>query len=719
MDTSHTAPKFNWDAEPNDDLASLIMDAARDAGSKQNAALYVLACTCTAFKVAAYQRISASIAVLLRAHGVMRNCAAAWDEGQLRASAHVSPGLPSNTLKDRYTAAKVDFNAKCFFFAGQAGVDLTHRLFDLYEKFRAAPHQPLFTNQVQEFIFDFDWRMMAHAVQRKCFLCSGMKKVCRCATAGAAPKILELDVDDLDWHFRAMQGPVLIFGRRECIDDATTNPKALCTPHGPEHPGYRQWALARALLRAAGKYKISDPCEVGFVAAPGHHATTQLPVALLPNEHLGGNTLAERLRLTSSQITWAFAAVDRQIKVKADEEEAACRVRVAKLRADCDAFLSQQIGETLASMSDALPTLERTLTRALLHFDTLLNTRYIDATEVPYVLSFMQCLVALKKVAEPLDSALLGWTAQELHSKHAYEWIFGLTAGPLRGREAAWWRAMTYNVVDYWGAGWRDTRIYDTFMVSAMHVFDSIGTRISLAVEKRYTEGDTWQGERRYTLFWVLRHVSGWALSSPVQKRTGFAAAEWHAMVVDCFSTELPDEGSLTSQLQARRPPKQSWRGSALPGEGDSCIEEVRQYYEEVAGTLVLFPSTRCVGLLLLGISPMLVANELAAFHEAWATRQVCVPGLSQCPKGARDFALWLNGNPGMQEMEWHPAPPPPPVPPVPEPDDDASDEGCLVTAPKYYPSSPQYEPPSPQYEPSSPQYEHSDNELGMQFDAF
>lgn len=741
MNSARNTPRsFNWGGAENDDLTPLILEAAA-TGWPYTQALYVLGCTSKGFKAAAHQRLNGKISAIRQSHTRLRAAGAAWYAEQQRAqrafgraeASGVPPDgncRPAGSIKDAYTAANIDLDIQCSALAGEEGARLASKLRELYEKYRLSPHHPIFRGHDDEFIFDFDWRMLAHAVQRKCLLCSGVKKACHCDRQSAVgdppgPWAAEgLPVTSAfnscrfsqareTWHFRIFQGPDLVFCRPACIGNAVVDPRRIAqVPASNVRPACRRdaqacsWALARALFHSAGQFCMTSEV-VTEACAPGRHAAARLPVVVLPNEHLRGATLAERLRLTSTQIDHAHAEMERLVVVVEHEEEAACRVRIAKLRADCNAYLSVEIGESIESMSTTLPTVERTVARALLHFDSsaqaAIASRYVDATEVPFILALLKRLVSLKTVAVPLDKDIVGWPEQKVHSEHAYEWLFDLTSGALPGEHGTWRRELDNNIVDYWERKPVSSR-FTMFMVAAMHIFDSIGSQFSLTVEVHKSDDGPallQEGPVPRTLHWVLRHASGWALTGEVVQRSYITAARWHAMVAACFASELPDERSLASQLRARVPPRDSWCKTARP-----CapllrvLGEVRQYYEEVAGTLVLFPSTRHAGLLLLGISPTRISEALACFQDLWADAKVRVPGYPQCPRDARDFALWITGNKANRDIHWHPAPPPPPMPPVPEPGELPDDDEVSSCSEGYSPTSPQYSPTSPTYNP-------------------
>lgn len=716
MAAQHDGPRpFDWGAASNDDLTPLILDTAADSGWPYNQALYVLGCTSKSFKASAHRRLSRKISEMATALGkvhatgrVLQDNLRFWASPS--SAAQAINAVPPSTLKHTYDASKTAFRILAERFAGDEGDRLACAVFNAYERYRSHPNSPPF--RTGEFIFDFNWRLLAHAVQRKCMLCSGVRKVCHCDTAAVNSfwkgSRTHLSISNETWHFRVFQGLELAYCRPVCIQNAVIDPHRVFNrpPEAPVHSGsfenfgssiqYRQWALARALFHAAGIFRMQASEETAAVFRG------TLPLVLLPNAELQGETMAERLQLTPVQISQACDEVSRLMSLRALEYEAARNVRIAKLRQDCDAYLRVQLGETLACIGDALPTALRTLDRALRRFDhdaeAEYNGRYRDASECAYILAFLRRLCALKTVAVPIDKELIGWPSHEVCSVNAYEWLFDLTSGAMPGDDGQWRYELDNNIVDFWERYPIPTR-FNLYMISSMRVFDKIGTGFSLTVEVRKDEEARDARDDRpvpRVLYWVIRHSTGWSFAGEVPRRSHYNARMWHDMVTSCFSAELDAEYSeLAAQLKARVPPAASWCETAKPnGPQLRKLEEVRAYYEEVAGTLVLFPSTRHSGLFLLGIGAARVAEALATFHDGWSIGNEHVPGNAQCPQDARDFALWICGNPAGREIHWTRARTPPPVPPLPQPDEDV-----------YSPSSPQLSGPSPQYHPTSPVY--------------
>jgi hypothetical protein len=753
---------FDWGEadELNVDLTTNIIDVAIESGFPWNGALFQLSCLSWSFKKQCLTRINKQRAHLLRLYAAMRKAlqewleyeatfyfaSKNWEEWQGELNPNARP-VRDTTAKSAYNAAITEFRIAAVHRLGQGGDLLVKRLEHLHRKQLEYPENALLKAR-DSWLFDFDHKTLAHAVQQKCMMCTGQCKACLC-NATTCKQRLDHGEINTPWQWRVFDGTDLTYCRPSCITDQVVERcnLRLKTLHRwpPDHECHRRrtifrtWTLGKALLHQKDYY---EKYEIDRVLAENFTDSTK-PVLLLQNKNFKARSLQEVLQINNLQLKHALNESCRLMTVRNDELEAARDVRIKKLRLDCDLFMTRHLGKTVADIGRTLPTLQSTLQRLLFDADSTVNSRYVDASQFPMVRGFMCKLVALERFFSPMDSELRG-EDHERHSTQAYEWLFDLTMGALPGEAGPWRVDSSIDVLKYWcKENFCDTHRVPTdqvcieppYMVAAANVFDAIGSKFSLTVEVRKIQ------RAMHALVWVLRHSTGWCICGKVAQRSYSDASQWHKMVTGCFQKEHVDklESDDHADFHLRHMPYQeNWRTVlSKPTTPDlSAIGAVRDYYEEVAGTLVLFPHIRHAGLLLLGIRPIKIGNALCDFHTDWALKEVHVPGQPQCPQSARDFALWVCGNPAKHPIRWHRAPQPPPVPPLPEPGEDLSTSGLAPVESDsddssssnngmYFPTSPQYSSTAPHsdlgsprhlYYPASPQYspgggEESDDE--------
>ncbi len=759
--------RFDWGANENDALDHVVIDTAVEAGHPWNGALFQLACANKAFHQECMHRVDKMLGELRKLYDNMLKALVAWRQYKEAYDRSLAIWRSTNSVEERpamdstmaneYDCTVTLFEMACKNMLGSEGIILSDRLRKV--------HNLELRNSIGSWKFDFNHKTIAHALQKKCMLCTGYNKPCVCDSKSSKGGISP-------WQWNLFQGSDFVYCNSVCVSKAAIAPEfavqqappreavdhLLNDPKNPEtsRKVFSSWALSQAMFHQAGIYDLEAARKVVYASS------SRVPILIRDNRNFQMHSIEARLKLSPHQVEGALAESVRVTTLRDKEEAAKREVRLNKLRDDCDAYLLRTIGETVASLGHTLPTVERTVDDMLYRItenNEYNSNFYSDATATHLVRWTLEKLVVLKETFTPMDLVFRG-AQHPRHSSQSYEWLFDLTGGALSDRVKSLRYHMDTDVKDYWtphGPTARDMDLFDhvdvSYMLAAAHVFDCIGSDFSLHIETRQLRRASISSSSRHprpttrVLDWALRHRNGWSISGAVGEcswhRSWHRACEMNQMAWGCLR-EAACAADGMGDLRLRPPPCQSkWRLRAKPnGANLHALEEVREYYEEAAGTLVLFEATRHAGLLLLGISSIGIAEALRQFHTDWATGKAQVSGQAQCPHSARDFALWLCGNPAGHSISWNRAPSsPPPVPPLPEAaandppftkadlvarsfDDSDSDvsvdsasssefepvpyePGCCLedASPQYEPTSPQYEPGSPQYDPTSPQY--------------
>lgn len=725
--------KFDMSTNSNNELFSLVVDAALASGFPQTKSLFLWHMTSAEWKLYVEAAVRPRIIALNKQYETWRHHVCKVQCGKRRRRA-----LPTLTAQDhdaRVAEQKDLDDAKqelltgyAVFIGGMAACNLMTWLMD--------QHKDQYDGRQAHFTFRLTWTLLASMSLERCMACAGMGM--KCVVPIRTKQMIQWPCGQARIHMCA---------RQKCIESQTLElhnfaPLAWVerdmaqVKTDEEKLKWYNGVMARSML--AQKHLFAESKGTGACAesmdafygksksasSPRPFAGTGLQFSrlfLLYNNYVPKDrTLQGRLQLTHRAVERAKIDTDRVVRMQRDEDKTRFETRLQKWTGDFDVFI-QRISKgrlTVETLAKTYPNLLRTVRRiAHLHdplyamklvhrkqeFEPCRGYLYTNGMSIVHFRNLVfQVLYAAMYLA-PFDAHNVG----HLHaaSTEAQEWacwLYGGGAiGPTGSHRSELDKVKLPRIFpkkdQVFGFSASKGCPIPLEEMAALHVFDAVGTGgVSFELSADRTL------DRTYWRWWITCDNGKFSIGGDIPRRTRDELVLWHAMLVDAFE-KLESKPDI--ELPANVPCQRVFDGVR---KRKDCEKELASYYEDVSA-LVLFSGTRALFFHFLGMTVGTVGRELRRHFEDRQKRQRCPEG--QGSGGAQPFDFleyyrMISGAPynSAPSPSPDPADPADPADPTDPTEVSAASDGEESQFVPYFPTSPAYSPTSPTYKPAHAQ---------------